>query len=367
MGSFVTQPKARRARRLGINGSFLAQRQTGVQRYARELTRALTDLDDRSFETVILAPGVAPSESIADHVVRDNSSLPLPAWVQMKLPVLCRRHSIDLLWSPCNMGPLVLANQLLTLHDASPFASNDWFSWPFRTYTRLTWPRLARRVRRVITDSEFSREELDRFGIADRETVSVVPCGVDPFWSPRAPTPAVTELGEYVLTMGGGNPRKNVAGSVQAWRLLGHDLRSRHKLVVVGGGGAIFAHDGVRGSEDIVELQDVDDETLAALYTSARAFLYPSLYEGFGLPPLEALACGTVCLVSDGSSLPEVLGDSVLYCDPLQPASIARGLETLLTDEDQRAALDLRRQDRIDRYRWPRSAALLAKLIESEL
>jgi len=127
---------------------------------------ALTALE-RTFQIVVLGPPTAPDPlpDLGDLLIRDDSALPLPVWVQCKLPLICRQQEIDLLWCPGNMGPLAVPNQLLTIHDASPFANPRWFSRLFGLYTRASWPLLARRVRRVVTDSKFSRSELQRFGI----------------------------------------------------------------------------------------------------------------------------------------------------------------------------------------------------------
>lgn len=353
---------------VGINGSFLAQPITGVQRYAEQLARAITREADRSFDTVLIVPPESRDGSdLADSVVRAESGLPLPLWVQCTLPRHVRQRGVDLLWSPGNIGPWRNRNQLLTIHDASPLARPAWFSRAFRTYYRLLWPRLGQRVRRVVTDSNFSRDELVRFEIAPREKIDVVPCGLDDSWSPRPLPHRFAHLRRYVLALGGGNPRKNIGGMVKAWRLLDPNVRAEHQLVVIGRGASIFARERAAASDDLIEITDVDDNELAALYSGAAAFVYPSLYEGFGLPPLEAIACGTVAIVSETSSLPEVYGDAVAYCDPTQPASIAAALSDVLTDATRAGELRARSRALLDTYSWETSARQLIHLFEAEL
>ncbi|MCA8962405.1 MAG: glycosyltransferase family 4 protein, partial [Planctomycetes bacterium] len=298
-----------------------------------------------------------------DRIVVDPSRLPLPAWIQLRVPSCCRRSAIDLLWSPTNVGPLRCARQLATIHDASPLAHPEWFPRSFALYYRWLWPRLGRRVARIITDSDFSRRELIDHGVAGIDSIDVIPCGIDDHWQPR-PLPSSLEghgVSDGVLVLGAGNPRKNVGRALDAWRRLDAALRRRHPLIVVGDPSTLF-RSSERTEEGVVSIRELDDDGLAALYTHARVLLYPSLYEGFGLPPLEALACGTPSIVSDGSSLREVCGEAVRYCDPSDVDSISSALSDELTRPKRvsETAAGLR-----EHYSWSRSAAKLAATIEA--
>lgn len=280
-------------------------------------------------------------------------------WEQLYLPTQLQRR---LLWSPGNTGPLGVSRQVLTVHDAASLDHPEWFEQKFALWYGALLPRLVRKVRAIITVSHFSRERIVRLTGVAPERVQVILNGVDRRFRPVGPEivkQVITELGlnrPYILFVGSLEPRKNLRILLEAWRLGGFDGAT---LAVVGASGHLFARlqfdsipDGVR------LLGSVEDEVLPALYSGATGFVYPSLYEGFGMPPLEAMACGCPVIVSNISAHREICGGAAMYFDPFIPEDISTNLEWLLRlDGASRASLVEQGLRRADLYNWPAAAS----------
>lgn len=324
--------------RLLVNGRFLTQSITGVQRYAHEMLKELATLGPT---IAVVAPrGAGPLDAKVERI-DDDAILKGHPWEQFHLPRWMKKWNADLLWCPCNTGPLSVEAQVVTIHDAAVFAGPEWFRPTFRAFYRWLHPRLGRRARAVITDSEFSKTELVKYGVAPAEKIRVVLSGVGAQFTPGG------AKGGYVLFVGSRNPRKNLARLIDAWSRVPD--KGGRILRAVGGAGRAFARENLPPIPADVRLEDAaSDETLVDLYRGADLLVQPSLYEGFGLPPLEAMACGTPAAVSRAASHPEMCGDAVAYFDPLDVDDMARTISTSL-----RAPPDL---TRARRFTW-RAAA----------
>jgi glycosyltransferase involved in cell wall biosynthesis len=348
-------------RTIAVNGAFAGREWTGVQRAAHDILEALHAARDARFRLVTLMPasrtgGDRDRRQPAGEVVIDRSVLPAPLWMHVRLPILARRLGADLLWSPANSGPPGARRHVVTIHDAAVFAGPEWFSMAFRLYYRALLPRLGRRAERVITSSEFSRGELVRHRVAPAERIEVIPCGVGAAFRQGAPAGRWAASRPFVLALGLGNPRKNVARVVRAWGLVPARVRSGVRLLVAGSGGPFPRAEEIPLPEGVEAIGRVGEDELPGLYGAAEAFVYPSLHEGFGLPPLEAMACGTPVLASRAASIPEVCGDAAEYVDPLDERSIAAGLEAVLADEALRSRLRAAGVARAARFRWDEAA-----------
>jgi glycosyltransferase involved in cell wall biosynthesis len=341
-----------------LNGRFREQTLTGVQRYAHELLLRMPELD-------VISPH-RPLGSAKGHL-----------WEQLVLPRLCRGR---LLWSPGNTGPLAYGNQVVTIHDASTLAHPEWFSGAFAQWYRFLLPRLARRVRKVITVSEFSRRELVRLCAVPEEKIVAIHNGISPRFAPATPEEKSALRRKhalekpFVLYLGSLEPRKNLGVLLKAWT----DLAPRgHELVLAGAASRIFRERGFAGLPEGTRLLGrVDDDELSALLSAADWFVFPALYEGFGLPPLEAMACGTPVLCSDATSLPEVCGPafdpaasdsegSALYFDPNRTDELAAQLgRALALDEGRRARLVAQGRAQAALFTWDRCARQTAALLQ---
>ena len=347
--------------RVFINGRFLTQAITGVQRCAAETVRALDQLivegeyppDAWSF--TLLVPPSAPRPALQGIAVRAVGRGQGQWWEQLHLP----RHTGDgILLSFANVAPLAARLQCVTIHDASVFAVPDAYRLTFRTWYRLLLPALGRRADRVFTDSCFSRAELIRWAGIPEHKLAVIPLAGEHILA-APPDPAVltrNDLGQrpYILVVSSGSPHKNLAGVARAVHL----TRAHHyNLVLVGGRNSEVFREGADQSDTrIRRLGYVSDRELRALYENAACLLYPSLYEGFGLPPLEAMTCGCPVIASNIASLPEVCGDAALYCDPRDPSDIATRIREVLDQPELRRSLRERALARSMTFRWSATA-----------
>ena len=283
----------------------------GVERWARELSARLPALHPDRYAVAKPPPALA-------HRLGH-------AWEQALLPLAARRA--EWLLCPANLAPLAARNTAVVIHDAAPLREPAWYSKAYVRWQRFVLPRIARRARLVITVSEFSRGELRELLGVD---AVVVPGGVDERFSPQA---SVHMERRYVLTVASRTARKNLGALEETARR----LRARGmELVAAGGERPQFRDDG--GASAVRSLGHVPDEQLPALYAGAECFVLPSLYEGFGLPCLEAMACGTPVVASNAGALPETCGDAALLVDPNDPAAIADAVDRAIGDERLRTA-----------------------------
>jgi glycosyltransferase involved in cell wall biosynthesis len=347
--------------RIALNGRFLSQRVTGVQRHARELVLALDSLLDespggRDLEISLLVPPDRQFDLELRRIdIRRVGRLSGHLWEQLELPLHARDH---LLLNLANTAPAFLGRQLLTIHDASVFAVPDAYSPAFRRWYQLLLPYLARRVRLVLTDSEFSRTELVRWLGVDPEKVRVVPCGHEHILRSQ-PDPRVLPrhgLGArpYVLAVSSLSRHKNLEAVFAAIRLL--EPAGWDYVIAGPANPRVFGSWSADTPAPVIHLGYVTDGELRALYEHAACFVYPSRYEGFGLPPLEALACGCPVIASRAASLPEVCGDAALYVDPDDPRQLADAIRRVLCDGELSDELRRRGRERAKRWTWSRSA-----------
>lgn len=341
---------------IAINGRFLTQRLTGVQRFAAELSKRLVD-SDPSIRCVTPRQISDPSTARALKVERWGH-LRGHAWEQLELPAWTAMNRPRVLLNLGNTGPLAVKRQIVVIHDAAVLRYPGWYSRSFRTAYQLLLPRIGRRALQVITVSEFSKRELmDLLGLRG-DQISVVPGAVSP-----PPPRALVDRENLILAVSSIAKHKNLARLIAAFERSG---LSSHRLVVVGGTAAHFRNHGlaVRAESNIEFRGYVTDEDLEDLYSRAQMFVFPSLYEGFGLPPLEAMARGCATVVANAASIPEVCGDAALYCDPHDEQSIAVAMHRVATDASLRTQLQTRGLARSRQFSWENSASLFRAVIE---
>lgn len=317
---------------------------TGVQRYAIELAKRFEECTTRPLQPA-----------------RNLGAIRGQIWEQFELPGSLDDRS--LLWSPGNVGPLRIRNQVVTIHDATTFDHPEWFSWPFALWYRMLLPRLAKRVRGIVTVSEDSKRRLLAHLNVPDEKIRVIYNGVSSDLSP-APQEHLGALRgrlglkkKYFAYLGSLEPRKNLKNLLDAWRSVARDL-PEFELLIVGSASKIFAGE----TKDDVPMHcrflgRLPDEDLPAFLSGAHALVYPSLYEGFGLPPLEAMACGVRVAVSDIPVLREVCSTEATYFDPLDIISIQDSLVELAAEEScNRQAFIDKGRERARGFSWERSA-----------
>lgn len=326
---------------MAVNTRTLASKLTGVQRYTSEIVKRLGTRIEH------IAPQSA-LDGIAGH-----------AWEQFVLPTLLRGR---LLWSPGNTGPLMVSRQVVTVHDVVPLDHPEWLNPRFAGWYRFLLPRLLPRVRRMITVSEFSKARILEHVWVDPARIVVIPNGVDSRFRPHKDQEhlhLIKRLGipsrHYVLSLGSLEPRKNLGRLLKAWELLCEEVPEDVWLVVAGAKGKaqIFQDVSFEKLPPRVHFTGhVSDEYLPALYSAALVFVYVSVYEGFGIPPLEAMASGTPTLTGNQTALPEVVGDAGLTVDPFSVDAIAEGLRKLIGDSALRQTLRQKGLERSLKFGW---------------
>jgi glycosyltransferase involved in cell wall biosynthesis len=346
-----------------INGKFTAQRITGVQRVASELVEALAaqaaaaqalaalapaaataahaDAADTGFELAV--PPDARAAPTAQQRRRVCGSLTGNLWEQWSLP---RATRAELLVSLCNTGPWFKRRHVVMMHDMAVYDTAHAFTRTFRLWYRLAFALLSRRARHILTVSEFSKQRIvHRLGVPAAR-VSVIRPAVDHLGRIASDPGILAKLDlqphSYCLMVGSQDPRKNLARALAAFAQA--RLPEGVRCVLAGGANQrIFGRDGAHAAlaqaadaARVVAAGFVSDGELKALYENAACFVFPSLYEGFGLPPLEAMYCGCPVIVSREASLPEVCGAAALYCDAHSVADIAAKITLLLGDPELR-------------------------------
>lgn len=287
---------------------------------------------------------------------------------QLELPLRCPSNT-DVFWAPHYNVPVLLSYPVVvTVHDACHLALPDATGgWLKRGYARFMFSHVGKKAAGILFDSEFSRAELQRFASA-RGLTAVAPLGVDESWfCARAHAAEPPLAGLYVLYVGNWKRHKNVPTLLRAFRRVVE--RIPHRLVLIGRREGLNADAAIERElatlgDRVLPVGQVDSQQLRRWVAHADAFVTTSLYEGFGLPPLEAMAAGCPCLVSSAGSLPEVCGDAALYCDPKDEASVASRLVDIVTDTSLRRRLIELGATRAREFTWERCASLTLEQLE---
>jgi len=321
---------------VAINGKFLGANLNGVHRTAAHYSRELIRRAGAEHTVRLLTPpGATPpadfpdltGEPVAGRFGRGQG------WEMLTLPRAARGA---LLVNFCNLAPLLHGNSVVMIHDAQTFLFPEDYTGRQATFYRLLLPLIARRARRILTVSGFSRDSLAAHGVGTLDKIDVVHNGTDHILA-NAPDPAI--LGRhglapqnYVLTMGSAKGYKNMRAVFAAMR---DPLPGGQKLVVAGGPGAsAYRAAGWEPPEGAIFTGFVSDAELRALYEGAGVFVFPSLTEGFGLPPVEAMHCRAPVVSARAGAMPEVLGEAALLVAADQPADYRAAIIEVLANPD---------------------------------
>ena len=355
--------------RVGFDGRGLTSPAAGVRRYSRELLHALVALRD-DLEIVALGGDRAAVPDGVGHLHAPPHPPTNLGWSLVGLPRAARRAQIDVLHSPAYTAPLWgTPPTVVTIHDVSYARHPEWYPYRRDLARRAFYRRSARRADVVLTDSQFSASEITAAYGIPRERITVAPLGVDGRFSPAGPADAC-ELpqeisGPFVLHVGDLHERRNLPTVVDAVIAARRHFGGASAVSLVLAGvdrGVGDALCGIAAEADVpeavVKLGPVSEELLLSLYRCASALVYPSLYEGFGLPALEAMACGTPVIASRAASIPEVVGDAGFLLDPLDVAAWTDAIVNVINDDDRRGQLRSRGLARASQFTWSRTAQL---------
>jgi glycosyltransferase involved in cell wall biosynthesis len=342
-----------------INGKFIVARLTGVQRVGRELSEALqAAMKRRGCDCEVLQPPLW----LADSRMR---ILWITLWEQLVLPFKARD---GLLVNLCNTAPLIIfRGQFIVFHDAAVFDMPNNYSKIYRYWTRFQMKVLSRCHHRIATVSAFSRTRLALALNRSPASFLIIREGGNHALRIDPVDGILDRLGlrdsRYVLAVASLQEGKNFHNLLRAFSIVDEGII----LVIAGGGNSIVFSSGVvlRG-ERFLQAGYVSDGELRSLYSHALCFVQPSTYEGFGLPPVEAMTLGTPVACSYAASLPEVCAQAAIYFDPYSPADIARAINTIARDPVLREQLVSAGRERAQFYDWNVSAEELVAMLSTE-
>ena len=344
---------------LFINGRFLVQPFSGVQRFATEITAAMQRSQGRRV-TVLGPQGMQPGQPLAARSVGRRQG---HAWEQIELPRHARR---GVLINLGNTGPLRRIPQIVVIHDAGVFSTPEAYSWKFRAWYKLAQQRLVRSGARIVTVSEFARGEISRHLGLPPDDVVVVSEGADHMQAIKADRSILARVpeGRFVLVVGNLAAHKNLS----ALNLLAARLSSRGTAMVITGSlaaGAFQQESRQSLPQPACYLGRTSDGELKALYETASCLVFPSRYEGFGLPAIEAMSVGCPVAVSRIPALVEVCADAATYFDPASPEDIADQVLRLLDDSVLEQTMRSAALRRALPFTWARAADQMARIAET--
>lgn len=341
-----------------FDGHHLGRRQTGNETYAREMARALARREDVDLILAVDRGRLRAADGVGASVTNELPRNPIGRLAA--LSILARQRQADVVHSMYYLPPGRTGRTVVSVHDVSYERFPEFFSWRERTKNRILIGDAIRRAGAIVTLTDHARSEILDVYRVDRDRIFVVPCGVAPAFLRAGEIPRPVGDGRLrLLAVGSLQPRKNILRLIAAVRLLAERRPVHLSLIGPEGYQARAITDAVGSGASVEFLGYVSQARLIQAYRTADIFVYPSIYEGFGLPVIEAMACGTPVVTSTGGSLPEVAGDAAVVVNPTDVVAIAAGIARVADDGALRSRLMQEGRLRARQYTWPDAAGAL--------
>lgn len=335
---------------------------TGVQRFAEEISLQIEYMRD---DVILLVPDVKAikKQSLLKRFnIEEVPGLNGHLWEQITLPLYLLRRKSPLLINLGNTAPVFYSHQVVTHHDITYLKYPKSFPFSFRLLYRIISPLMIRNSKQVVTVSQFSRSEISSQYRCQEEKIKIIYNAVSDLFEPTKEVTSEPDKERYLLAVSSTNYHKNFHGLIDAFSDANLDI----DLKIIGDSADVFSTlDLKRNHPRIHFVGRVNDDELVKLYQHATAFVFPSFYEGFGIPPLEAQACGCPVISSNTASMPEVLGESVLYFNPESKREIINALSLIVSDVELRAQLVEKGFKNKERFSWGESASKLNDIIRN--
>ena len=343
------------------NARFLTHKITGVQRYAIEISKKLQELVR---ELVFVAPVIKQKQEEKAFTVNCFGNFQSHIWEQIDLPLYLRNEKNPLLLNLANTAPVFYKNQIITIHDLACL-NEKWVSPKFKLFYEILLPKIINNSLKIVTVSDFSKKEIIKHFNVPENKIEVVYNAVSQEFIDLSNNNYQNNYGKYILAVSSLNPRKNFTSLIQAFnKLKFKDI----KLLIVGEQNNIYANPQLKNimldNPNIIFTGYLTDKEIAGLYKNAKLFVFPSLYEGFGIQPLEAMACGCPTVVSNAASIPEVCADASYYVNPSDINSIAEGIYEVLKSDYLQSELRNKGFERIKAFSWENSAEKYVDIIK---
>lgn len=363
--------------RIAIIADALDQQYAGIHTYTRELIRSMLAVDDRNEYLIIREKAEAPTAGNCE--VLALPSYPLPGYGGFRLlgqiPYLLNKKKVDIVIEPRHLGPFNLKSSIkrvTVIHDLTPILFPEYHRKGSSLLQKWLLPGVLRRSDLIVTNSRYTKSDVCRYLPGTEHKIHVAPPGRDENLQPVRDEKVLEKFGiqsPYFLYVGTIEPRKNLNLLLEAYAQFRSKTGHRRQLVIAGKKGwkyesffRTLQHNRYR--QDIVLTGFVSQRELAVLYTMAQLFIYPSLYEGFGLPILEAMACGTPVLASRSSSLPEVGGEAALYFDPKSADELSGLMVEMIENPEKSQLYASRGKERAAAFNWQKTAKMLISRLE---
>jgi glycosyltransferase involved in cell wall biosynthesis len=359
--------------RIAIDAHSVGTGLGGNESYATNLIEALAEIDQTNRYTLYVTTREAVerfSNKWPNFSVR--STLPHTPLIRIPLTLSAelRRNPVDVLHVQFTSPPFAPCPIVVSIHDLSFEHLPQTFTWRSRKQLRITVRRTARQASQVIALSQHARSDIENTYQVCAEKISVIPLSAASHFQPIADEGELQRVrqtygidGEYILSVGAIQPRKNLGRLIAAYsHLRGAKPEGKLPKLVLAGKCAWMYDETLRAikqlelSDSVIVTGYVPAKDLPALYSGARCFVYPSYFEGFGLPPLEAMQCGVPVIVGDRTSLPEVVGDAGILVDPFDVIALARAIEKVITDSNLRIELRAQGLARAKLFEWRETA-----------
>jgi glycosyltransferase involved in cell wall biosynthesis len=365
---------------IAIDAHSVGTRLGGNETYATNLIEALAEIDTANHYTLFVTKREA-YERFANRWTNFDLRMTLPHAPLVRIPltltVELRRRPVDILHVQYTAPPFAPCSVVNTIHDLSFEHLPETFKRRSWRQMRLTVRRSVRAAAHVITDCNYSREDILRTYGLSPERVTATPLAASSRFKPVEDAAEISRVrekygivGDYILTVGSIQPRKNIPRLISAYAALCRErIESVPKLVIVGKRAWLYeetlnAAESSAVRNQIVFTGYVPEEDLPSLYTDARCFIYPSYFEGFGIPPLEAMSCGTPTITANRTCFPEVIGDGGLMVDPFDIEAISAAMVRVLSDKQFREELRVKGLKRASSYNWRETARLTLAVYE---
>ena len=348
-----------------VNGRFLCHKMDGIGRFSLEICKQLKKTD---LKFKIIIPNWLDYENKEGFEIVKFGSLKSHFWEQINLLKFLNSEKNPLLVNLSGLGPLFYKNQIITIHDLSFYENKKWFSKSYTTFYSFTTPIVAKNARKILSVSYFSKSEIIKHLQIKQEKIEVIYNAVSNDIKNEYASGLVNSTDSfhinknYILAVCSIDPRKNLQRLIDAFSQL--DL-SDYVLVLVGKTSKHFNVDLKTNLENIIFTGFISDQELSDLYKKCDFFIYPSLYEGFGIPPLEAMKNNCAVIVSDIPSLKEVCSDAALYVNPYEVESIKNGMLKIINDSALKKELKEKGNIRAEFFKWEYSGQKIYNLIKN--